>query len=137
MRFLAMFGILLGIYMPDATADCWVVSNISGYSSMENDNYNFNKDQITNGVFQVSIDGENGNVASVGESIISRELLYMPISDNTLIGIYSDKHLTTLETWSITNDEKVLYTKVINSKDNKWSASRSMTGDVVGKCGSK
>ncbi|EFE20969.1 hypothetical protein EDWATA_04060 [Edwardsiella tarda ATCC 23685] len=61
----------------------------------------------------------------------------MPISDNTLIGIYSDKHLTTLETWSITNDEKVLYTKVINSKDNKWSASRSMTGDVVGKCGSK
>ncbi|MBQ4667579.1 hypothetical protein [Aeromonas hydrophila] len=137
MRFLAMFGVLFGIYMPDATADCWVVTNLSGYGARASDNYDFDKDKITNGVFHVSIDGKDGNVTSVGKSVMAGELLYMSISSDTLIGLYSDESVTMLETWSITNDKKALYTKVINSNDNKWSASRSMVGDVVGKCGRK
>ncbi|MFM1686138.1 hypothetical protein [Aeromonas salmonicida] len=134
MRFLAMLGLLLGAYSPHTIADCWVVTNLSGYGAIASDKYAFDKDQFTNGVFQVSIDGKDGNVTSVGKSIMTGDMFYMPVSGDTLIGLYSDDRWTTVETWSITRDKKVLYTKTINSTDNKWSTSRSMVGDVVGAC---
>ncbi|MFQ2181221.1 hypothetical protein ACK33W_07950 [Aeromonas veronii] len=134
MRCLTALGFFLAAYATHATADCWVVTNLSGYGATASDNYEFDKDRFTNGVFQVSIDGNDGSVTSVGKSIMGGEMLYMPVSGDTLIGLYSDDRWTTVETWSITRDKKVLYTKVINSSDNSWSASRSMTGDVVGHC---
>ncbi|WP_429090383.1 hypothetical protein [Aeromonas veronii] len=136
MRFLTVIGFLLGVYTTHATADCWVVANLSGYGASYDGHYEFDKDRFTNGVFQVSINEKDGNITSAGESIVAEGMFYMPVSSDTLIGLYSDDRLTTVETWSITRDKKVLYTKVINSSDNTWSTSRSMTGDVVGHCNS-
>lgn len=134
MRFLALFGVLLGVYVTPATADCWVVTNLHGYGAMAADHWVFAKDKITNGVFQVSNDGKSSNVVAVGQSLQGTGIQYFPVNETSLVGVYSDSDLTTVETWSITNDKKVLYTKVINSLDNSWSASRSMIGDVVGHC---
>lgn len=125
---------LLGLSTPYAIADCWIVTNISGYGTTAHDRYDFTEDKITDGVFQVAVDGDNSKVTSVGKSLSGDGLVYVAVSSNTLIGFYHDTNLTTVETWSITNDKKVLYTKVINSPDNSWTTSRSMVGDVVGHC---
>ncbi len=135
MRFVAICcSALFGLSAPYAIADCWIVTNLSGYGAMASDNYDFNKDKITNGVFQVAVDGDNSKVTSVGQSLNGDGLVYVAASSDTIIGFYHDANLTTVETWSITNDKKALYTKVINSQDNSWSASRSLIGDVVGHC---
>ncbi|MFQ2471574.1 hypothetical protein ACTG2K_09485 [Aeromonas caviae] len=125
---------LLGLSTPYAIADCWIVTNISGYGATAHDNYNFTEDKITNGVFQVAVDGDNSKVTSVGKSLSGDGLVYVEVSKNTLIGFYHDTNFTTVETWSITTDKKVLYTKIINAPDNSWTTSRSMVGDVVGHC---
>lgn len=137
MRFSTFIGVLLGMYSAHAIADCWVVTNLHGYGAMAADNWIFSQDKITNGVFQISNDGKNSSVVIVGKSLQGTDLQYVPVNETTLVGVYSDLELTTVETWSITNDKKALYTKVINSLDNSWSASRSMIGDVVGYCNSK
>ncbi|MFM5040003.1 hypothetical protein [Aeromonas caviae] len=134
MRLLTIFGALLGMYSAHVIADCWVVTNLHGYGAMAADNWMFSQDNITNGVFQISNDGKNSSVVIVGKSLQGTDLQYVPVNETTSVGVYSDLELTTVETWSITNDKKVLYTKVINSLDNSWSASRSMIGDVVGYC---
>lgn len=84
----------------------------------------------------MAVDGENSKVTSVGKSLSGDGLVYVEVSKNTLIGFYHDTNFTTVETWSITTDKKVLYTKVINAPDNSWTTSRSMVGDVVGYCNS-
>lgn len=135
MRFASIcYSVLLGLSTPYAIADCWIVTNISGYGATASDNYDFNEDKITDGVFQVAVDGDNSKVTSVGKSLSGDGLVYVAVSSNTIIGFYHDTNLTTVETWSITNDKKALYTKVINSPDNSWTTSRSMIGDVVGRC---
>lgn len=137
MRFASICcSVLLGLSAPYAIADCWVVTNISGYGALASENYAFNKDKMTNGVFQVAVDGDNSKVTNVGKSLSGDGMAYVAVSNNTIIGFYHDANLTTVETWSITNDKKVLYTKVINSQDNSWTTSRSMIGDVVGNCNS-
>ncbi|MGL6453464.1 hypothetical protein [Aeromonas caviae] len=97
---------LLGLSTPYAIADCWIVTNISGYGATAHDNYNFTEDKITNGVFQVAVDGDNSKVTSVGKSLSGDGLVYVEVSKNTLIGFYHDTNFTTVETWSITTDKK-------------------------------
>lgn len=134
MRFVSICCLVLfGLCTPYAIAGCWIVTNLSGYGAMASD-YDFNKDKITDGVFQVAVDGDNSKVTSVGKSLSGDGMVYVEASSDTVIGFYHDDNLTTVETWSITNDKKALYTKVINSQDNSWSTSRAMIGDVVGSC---
>ena len=119
-----------------SNAQCWVVTNLKGYTAMQPDGYAYGKDAITNGVFHVVIDGEKANLKGVGSSFVGSGLGYVPINSNTMVGAYSDADRTTVETWAITKDNKVLYTKIVNS-NYIFSSSKSMIGDVVGTCNTK
>lgn len=120
----------------NASSKCWVVTNLSGYGAMDVDSYEYSKDKITNGVFQVSIDGDKAGLFNVGGSIVSSGMAYLPVSTDTMAGIYHDNLTTTVETWSITKDNKLLYSKVINSS-TAINSTKSFVGDVVGTCNTK
>lgn len=134
-----MRSLILGIALMSplaASAQCWVVSNLHGYGAMELDKYEFSTDRITNGVFQIAIDGDKANLFNVGSSLVGSGLMYIPLADNTMTGIYKDLEKTTIETWSITQDNKVMYTKVINSS-TIGSSTKAFVGDIVGTCTTK
>lgn len=131
MRILYSIPILLIPFMTNA--QCWVVTNLHGYGSMSDDQYEYGKDAISSGVFQVVIEKDKANLFNVGSSLTGGGLLYVPVSSDTMVGMYHDTDTTTVETWSVTADKKALYSKVINSP-SFMSSTKSFVGDVVGSC---
>ncbi|NUW61922.1 hypothetical protein [Cronobacter muytjensii] len=132
-KFIVALGLALASHT--AIAECWVISNLQGYGAMDVDQYEYGADRISNGVFQLSIEGDKANLFNVGKSLVGAGLLYIPISPKTATGLYHDENTTTVETWSIAADNKVLYSKVINSAFG--SSTKSFVGDVVGNCHTK
>ncbi|EGZ6858266.1 hypothetical protein SNN68_003848 [Cronobacter sakazakii] len=116
-------------------AQCWVVSNLQGYGAMDINKYEYGTDRISNGVFQLAIEGEKATLLNVGKSVSGSGMFYVPISATTATGLYHDQNTTTVETWSIAENKKVLYSKVINSVFG--SSTKSFVGDVVGSCQTK
>lgn len=115
-------------------ANCWIVSGLQGKSSFNDDNYKFIDDGMTGVAIKLSI---NGNVASVtnldGTSI--SDVTYVPLSSNTIIGSYQAGGGVTVETWSITDDKKVMYSKVMNiPKMQKLTSTKAFVGNVAGSC---
>lgn len=132
-KYFLAFG--LTVISHAASAECWVISNLQGYGAMESDKYEYGTDRISNGVFQLSIEGDKANLFNVGKSLVGAGLIYIPVSPKTATGLYHDDNTTTVETWSIAPDNKVLYSKVINSSFG--SSTKSFVGDVVGSCHTK
>lgn len=117
-----------------AQADCWLVANLHGHGAMSGDNYIFGKDGVTGSVFQLSIDGKNAAITDISSGYKS-EMFYTPLSSNTIVGVYKAGGGITIETWSITTDKKVLYSKVINSPGiQMMTSTKAFVGDVVGNC---
>ncbi|WP_306587671.1 hypothetical protein [Hafnia paralvei] len=129
-KFIMLFMFSLPI---TSNAQCWVVGNLKGYGAISTDSYQYTEDAISSGRFKVSIDGDKAALQNAGNSLVSGDLSYVGMSPTTMVGFYRDNEVTTVETWSITTDNKVLYTKVINSPAN-FNSSKSFIGDVLTTC---
>lgn len=117
-----------------AHADCWLVANLHGRAAMSGDNYNFIDDGVSGNIFQISIKGKTASVFDV-RSGYSPEMEYTPVSGNTIVGIYQSGGGITVETWSITSDKKVIYSKVMNTPGiQMMTSTKAFVGEVVGNC---
>lgn len=115
-------------------ADCWLVANLHGYGAMSGDDYSYGKDGVTNGVFKVSITNGNAGIYNVSQNY-APDMRYTAVSDNSIVGVYQAGGGITIETWSITTDKKVMYSKVMNIPGmQKLTSTKSFVGDVVGNC---
>lgn len=114
-------------------AECWVVSNLKGYSAYNTDSYSFNRNGITNGVFQVEITKDKADLRLVGDSLSGGGLQYIPATPVTMVGFFTEGNKSTVETWAITNDNKVMYSKIMSNPD-ALNSTTAFVGDVIGKC---
>ena len=75
-RIAALLSILL---TTSANSECWIVTNLHGYGSMNGDRYEFTKDSTEDSVFHVTI---NGDKSSVYESVsgVYPEMKYTALS---------------------------------------------------------
>lgn len=63
------------------------------------------------------------------------DVAYVPLSYNTMVGSYQSGGGITVETWSITEDNKVMYSKVMNIPSfQKLTSTKAFVGDVAGTC---
>lgn len=115
-------------------ANCWIVSGLQGKSSFNDDNYKFIDDGMTGVAIKLSINGNVASVTNLDGSSIS-DVTYVPLSSNTIIGSYQAGGGITVETWSITDDKKVMYSKVMNiPKMQKLTSTKAFVGNVAGSC---
>lgn len=113
-------------------ANCWIVSGLQGKSSFNDDNYKFIDDGMTGVAIKLSINGNVASVTNLDGSSIS-DVTYIPLSSNTIIGSYQAGDGITVETWSITDDKKVMYSKVMNiPKMQKLTSTKAFVGNVAG-----
>ena len=115
-------------------AGCWLASNFHGSASMSGDSYKFIDDAFTDSVFRIAIDGNKASIANVSTGN-NHDMQYASLSDNTLVGMYQANGGITVETWSITADKKVLYSKVMNIPAmQQLTSTKAFVGDVIGTC---
>lgn len=115
-------------------ANCWIVSGLQGKSSFNDDNYKFIDDGMTGVAIKLSINGNVASVTNLDGTNIS-DVTYVPLSSNTIIGSYQAGGGVTVETWSITDDKKVMYSKVMNiPKMQKLTSTKAFVGNVAGSC---
>lgn len=127
--------LLAFLFIPSVVyANCWVVSDLKGKSAFSGDGYEFIDDAMSGVSFKLSIDGRKGSLANMNDTPIS-EINYVPISGNTMIGHFQAGGGVTVETWSVTTDQKVLYSKVMNIPGmNKVTSTKAFVGTVTGTC---
>lgn len=113
-----------------SNAQCWVVSNLKGQSQFSPE-YKLQQDEAA-GTYHISINGNTSSLTSVGDAYESG-LTYSPVSSTSMVGESHGKSNSFIETWAITPDGKVLYTKTRGSSSH-WSQLSSFIGDVIGKC---
>lgn len=114
--------------------DCWIVSGLKGKSAFSNDAYDFISDAATGAVFKLTIDGDKASVTNLDGAAIS-DINYVPLSENTVVGSYQSGGGITVETWSVTSDGKVMYSKVMNLPGfQKLTSTKALVGDVSGSC---
>ncbi|EMH6402754.1 hypothetical protein RYG28_001137 [Providencia rettgeri] len=116
-------------------AQCWVVTNLNGYSAFEQSDYLYEKNGMAKSVFQININKDKADLKMVNNELGGGGLEYMPISTSSMIGFYVNGDTSTIETWSITDQNKVLYSKVVNNH-KLVTGTTSLVGDVVGTCSS-
>lgn len=115
-------------------SQCWIVENLHGYGAMSGDKYNYGKDKTTSGNFQITIDGDKASVYEADSGYL-HDMKYIPVTSTTMVGIYKSGGGATVETWSITTDNKALYSKVMNTPGmQQVTSTKSFVGDVVGSC---
>lgn len=115
-------------------ADCWIVSGLHGKSAFSGDEYDFIDDSVTGVKFKVAINGNKASITNMADTAIS-EVSYVPLSNNTIVGSYQAGGGITVETWSITSDKKVIYSKVMNIPGlQDLTSTKAFVGDVVGNC---
>lgn len=118
-----------------ASSQCWVVTNFSGYSAFENSGYVYEKNGMAKSVFHVNISKDAADLKVVNDEFGGGGLEYIPVSSSSMIGFYIDGDMSTIETWAITNKNKVLYSKVVNNH-KLVTGTTSLVGDVIGSCSS-
>ncbi|HEK1094715.1 TPA: hypothetical protein SMQ47_003046 [Proteus mirabilis] len=116
-----------------ANAQCWVVSNLKGYSAYESEKYKYIENGMSNGIFQVEINKDSGDVRLASDTFGGGGLEYTPISPSSMVGLYINGNTSTIETWAITDKNKVLYSKVVNNHQ-LVTGTTSLIGDVLGNC---
>lgn len=116
-----------------ANAQCWVVANLKGYSAFEQRDYLYEKNGMTKSIFQININKDKAELKMVNNELGGGGLEYIPVSTSSMIGFYVDGDMSTIETWSITDQNKVLYSKVVNNHQ-LVTGTTSLIGDVIGDC---
>lgn len=115
-------------------ADCWIVSGLKGKSAFSQDGYDFIDDSVSGSVFKLRIDGEKASVTNLDGSAVS-DMSYVALTDNTVVGRYQSGGGITVETWSVTTDKRVMYSKVMNIPGfQKLTSTKAFVGVVSGSC---
>ena len=115
-------------------ADCWIVSGLKGKSAFSQDGYDFIDDSVSGSAFKLRIDGEKASVTNLDGSAIS-DMSYVALTDNTVVGSYQSGGGITVETWSVTTDKKVMYSKVMNIPGfQRLTSTKEFVGVVSGSC---
>lgn len=118
------------LFPPTVYAQCWVFSNLKGYSSFADTKFKFEKNGHTDGI-TLSID-KNGDVyfGSLNHNISN--LTYIATSPTSAIGVFNEGNIYTVETITV-NVNKVLYTKVVNDKRDfvNLTGVHSFVGDAT------
>ncbi len=114
-------------------AKCWVVSNLEGYSSFKSDGYKYIKNGMAKSVFHVDITNDSADLKMTDNNLGGGGLIYIPVSQASMVGMFKNDVMSTIETWAITSENKVLYTKVVNGH-KMVTGTTSLVGDVIGSC---
>lgn len=126
---LAVMSISISSY-----ADCWIISDLKGKSAFSQDDYDFIDDAVSSAAFKLVIDGDKASITNLNGSAIS-DMSYVPISSNTIVGSYQSGGGITVETWSVTTDKKVMYSKVMNIPGlQQLTSTKAFVGDISGTC---
>ncbi|RAU43957.1 hypothetical protein DBY68_019335 [Pseudocitrobacter sp. RIT415] len=133
-----MIRILVAIailFLPIASyANCWIVSNLQGKSSFNGDNYDFIDDGMSGVAIKLTINDDTASVTNLDGSPIS-DITYVPLSSNTMVGSFQSGGGITVETWSVTKDKKVMYSKVMNiPRMQKLTSTKAFVGNISGTC---
>lgn len=119
---------------PLSNANCWIVSGLQGKSSFSDGGYSFIDDSMIDIAFKLTINEDMASLTNMDGSSVS-DLSYVPLSSNTMVGSYQSGGGITVETWSVTKDKKVMYSKVMNIPGyQKLTSTKAFVGDVAGTC---
>lgn len=118
-----------------ATADCWIITGLQGKSAFSDDKYEFIDDAMTGVSFKMIINGDRAALNRMDGTPVS-EMSYVPLSDSTMVGSFQSGGGITVETWSVTTDKRVIYSKVMNIPGfQKLTSTKAFVGEVAGTCG--
>ncbi|MCW2095357.1 UNVERIFIED_ORG: hypothetical protein M2382_001876 [Enterobacter sp. BIGb0239] len=121
-------------YSALSSANCWIVSDLQGKSSFSDDEYEFINDAMSGVAYKLSINGDKASLTNMSGSPVS-DISYVPLSSNTMVGSYQSGGGITVETWSVTIDKKVIYSKVMNIPGfQKLTSTKAFVGEVAGTC---
>lgn len=119
---------------PLSNANCWIVSGLQGKSSFSDGGYSFIDDSMIDIAFKLTINEDMASLTNMDGSSVS-DLSYVPLSSSTMVGSYQSGGGITVETWSVTKDKKVMYSKVMNIPGyQKLTSTKAFVGDVAGTC---
>ena len=119
-----------------ASANCWIVSGLQGKASFSGDGYEFIDDGVSGVSYRLMINGDSALLTNMNGTSVS-DVSYIPLSSNTMTGVYQAGGGITVETWSVTNDKKVLYSKVMNIPGfQTLTSTKALVGNVAGTCDS-
>lgn len=119
---------------PLANASCWIVTGLQGKSAFSGDGFDFIDDAMTGASFKLAITGDRAEINHMDGSPVS-EMPYVPLSNNTMVGSYQSGGGITVETWSVTGDKRVIYSKVMNIPGfQKLTSTKAFVGKVAGTC---
>ncbi|OAZ95613.1 hypothetical protein [Enterobacter asburiae] len=129
-----IIGLFLLVFSINAYAKCWIVSDLQGKSSFSDDGYEFIDDAMSGVAYKLIIHGKKASLTNMNGSPVS-DVAYVPLSYNTMVGSYQTGGGITVETWSITEDNKVMFSKVMNIPSfQKLTSTKAFVGDVAGTC---
>ncbi|HEO8934586.1 TPA: hypothetical protein QIF01_003378 [Serratia marcescens] len=111
-------------------AECWIVGNLKGQSQFSPE-YKPQKDEAP-GVYHISISNGKASLTLVDDKY-DAGLSYLPSSASSMIGTSHGDGRSLIETWTITGDKKVIYTKS-RANISTMNQVSSFVGDVIGKC---
>ncbi|EJD6046022.1 hypothetical protein ABN357_12400 [Providencia rettgeri] len=125
-------SLLCSLFPLASVAQCWSVTNLKGYSAYEAEHYEYSKNGMSKSIFNIDITKDHAKLNVVNGAHVAG-IEYMPVSSSSMVGFYVDGNISVVETWAITNQNKVLYSKVVNNHESV-TGTTSFVGDVVGDC---
>lgn len=129
-----IIAVTMLLLSPLANADCWVISGLQGKSAFSEDGYDFIDDAMTGAAFKMIINGDKAALTKMDGSPVS-EMSYVPLSSDTMVGSFQSGGGITVETWSVTLDRRVIYSKVMNIPGfHKLTSTKAFVGKVAGTC---
>lgn len=110
-------------------AECWVVSNFSGYGSNSGDNYNLHQDGISNKKMILNIDGDNSSVSG------SEGITFMEVTPQLIVGVYrSGGYKGVVESWGVDVEKRKVFYVQAKSGYTIFDGAKIFVGTLEGKC---
>ncbi|KAB7703783.1 hypothetical protein GBN26_00985 [Plesiomonas shigelloides] len=125
MRILA----ILVLFLPSlALAECYVVGDLKGYSTRENDDFKISSDGISSQKFIVEINGDKSSVSP-------NSMTCMQAGSHTLLCFdQTSEGQSTIETWAVyPTTGKAIHTKSINGY-GPFNGGNLFVGSIKGQC---
>lgn len=121
--------IILVFFLPSLVlADCYVIGDLKGYSTRENEDYKILDDGISSQKFIIEINGDKSSVSPNDMSCMQAGSHTILCFDKTSEG------QSTIETWAVYPDKgKAIYTKSINGYGS-FNGANLFVGNVKGQC---
>ncbi|KAA9001170.1 hypothetical protein FJU30_07950 [Affinibrenneria salicis] len=125
---------LLAFMSMNVSAECWVVNNIKGQAAYNENSYQFKDSRLLEGDIHLTIAEGNISIKQNG-TLYGEGMKFIPVSKNAIIGTDRSFGDTMIDSWAITKENKVLFSRINLSKDTpEMNSTTALVGDVIGKC---